>query len=237
MRAGPIDWFLGRIADRLRSRYGLDPAHAGGEYFGVTLEGVRTFLHVGCGHKKEQHTVAGFGAEEWREIRLDADPTVYPDIVASITDMHTVPKSGVDAVYSAHNLEHLYPHEVPLALSEFHRVLRPDGFLILTCPDLQSICKLVVEDKLEEPAYLSSAGPIAPIDVLYGHRLALSSGNLFMAHHSGFTLRTLLNALRSAGFLGCFGFQRESAFDIWVIAHKNPLTEGQLKSAAVSFLP
>ena len=44
--------------------------------------------------------------------------------------------ASVDAVFSSHNIEHLYPHEVPLALKEFMRVLKPDGFVLMTCPDL-----------------------------------------------------------------------------------------------------
>jgi hypothetical protein len=44
------------------------------------------------------------------------------------------------------------------------------------------------EDKLTEPAYQSSAGPI---DILYGHRDYIGAGNLFMAHHCGFTEKAL----------------------------------------------
>ena len=50
---------------------------------------------------------------------------------------------------SPHNIEHLYPHEVSLALAEFRRVLKPEG-LFDPCPDLQSVCNLVAEDKLTD---------------------------------------------------------------------------------------
>jgi hypothetical protein len=43
-------------------------------------------------------------------------------------------------------------------------------FLLVTCADLQSLCRLAVEDKLDDPAYFAPAGPIVPIDVLYGRR-------------------------------------------------------------------
>ena len=55
-------------------------------------------------------------ARNWREIRLDLDPAVQPDIVCSITDMSPVATDSVDAIWSSHNLEHLQRHEVPLAL-------------------------------------------------------------------------------------------------------------------------
>jgi hypothetical protein len=74
-----------------------------------------------------------------------------------------IPSESVDAVYSSHNIEHLYPHEVPLALVEFIRALNSDGFFVVTCQDLQSVCKLIAENKLTDAAYTSPAGPTPPI--------------------------------------------------------------------------
>ena len=123
----------------------------------------------------------------WREIRLDIDPEVHPDFVASITDMHVISDGAVDAVYSSHNIEHLHPHDVPLALQEMHRVLKPDGFTLIKLPDLQEVARHVAEGKLEDPLYISPMGPIAPLDILFGHRPSLVGGNAFMAHRTGFT--------------------------------------------------
>ena len=66
----------------------------------------------------------------WREIRLDIDPDVNPDVVASITDMQVISDAAVDAVYSSHNVEHLYPHEVPLALREMNPCVKAERFRI-----------------------------------------------------------------------------------------------------------
>jgi len=100
---------------------------------------MRTFLHVGCGGKDKAHTTAAFAGDNWQEIRLDINEAIHPDIVGTMTDMKAVSSESVDAVFSSHNIEHLYPHEVPLALAEFLRVLKPDGFTVITCPDLQSV--------------------------------------------------------------------------------------------------
>jgi len=43
-------------------------------------------------------------------------------------DMPAVADGSVDAIYSSHNIEHLYPDEIPVALKEFLRVLKPEGF-------------------------------------------------------------------------------------------------------------
>ena len=98
----------------------------------------KTVLNVGCGYPLRQKLHRHFHGPQWREIRLDLDPAVQPDIVCSITDMSPVATDSVDAIWSSHNLEHLQRHEVPLALAEFIRVLKPQGLLLLTLPDLRA---------------------------------------------------------------------------------------------------
>lgn len=128
---------------------------------------MKKFLHVGCGMKKKDQTTAGFNTEEWEEIRLDIDSAVEPHVVGSMTSMSAVPSGGVNAIFSSHNIEHLYAHEVPIALQEFFRVLSSDGFAVITCPDLKSVAALVAVDKLLETAYMSPSGPITPLDMLW----------------------------------------------------------------------
>lgn len=179
----------------------------------------RTVLHVGCGMPDPRKLPpTHFPSGDWREVRLDIDPVVAPDIMASITDMSVVESGSVDAVWSAHNVEHLFAHEVPLALAEFRRVLRPGGFALITLPDLQRVAELVAQDRLTDPAYISPAGPIAPLDMLYGHGAAIAAGNHFMAHRTGFTARTLEAALRHAGFASV-QVVRDGAFALWATAH------------------
>ena len=180
---------------------------------------LKQVLHVGCGPANPKALHATFRAGEWREIRLDIDPETCPDIVASIADMSAVADDSMDAVWSSHNLEHLLAHEVPRALGEFLRVLKSGGFVLITLPDLQSVARLIAQDRLEEPAYTSPAGPISPIDMVYGHRGYIAQGKLSMAHRTGFTARTLEDALAHAGF-ACAEVKRGNAFDLWAIAHK-----------------
>ncbi|MBW6400655.1 class I SAM-dependent methyltransferase [Roseomonas sp. HJA6] len=188
----------------------------------LLAESLRTVLHVGCGMADPRKLPSAFFEPgSWREVRLDIDPGVAPDIIATITDMHAVADASVDAVWSAHNVEHLFAHEVPLALAEFRRVLRPEGFALITVPDLQRAAELVAQDQLAEPAYVSPAGPIAPLDMLYGHGAAIAAGNHFMAHRTGFTARTLDAALRGAGF-GTVRVIRDNAFALWATAYVAP---------------
>lgn len=179
----------------------------------------KIMLHVGCGRARGGVPKV-FNGPEWRELRLDIDPNVVPDVVASITAMTPVADASVDGVWSSHNLEHLYAHEVPLALGEFFRVLRPGGLAIVTMPDLQSVAEAVASDRLEETLYVSSAGPICPIDVLFGHRPSIRDGNVFMAHKTGFTAKTLRQKLEGAGF-GDVRVERGNAFDLWAAGYKS----------------
>ena len=199
---------------------------------------MKKFLHVGCGPKRKDQAGRGFQGEEWDEIRLDIDANAAPDIVGTMTDMAAVPDASVDAVFSSHNIEHLYVHEVPVALAEFLRVLKPEGYAVITCPDLQSVCALVAEDKLTEPAYVSPAGPIAPIDMLYGHRPQMARGNLYMAHRCGFTEKVLIGTLRGAGFGGVAARKRGAPFfDLWALATKAQQTEETLRTLARDHFP
>lgn len=157
-------------------------------------------LHVGCSTLTLEHAPAYFHQGSWTEVRYDIDPAAKPDILGTITDMHRVSTGSMDAVYSSHNLEHVFPHEVAVVLSEFKRVLKPNGICVVGVPDLQAVAKLIANDKLEDVAYTSPAGDIAPLDMLYGLRTALSSGQHYMAHKTGFTVKTLSQYFFAAGF-------------------------------------
>lgn len=194
-----------------------------------------TFLHVGCGSKRAASTP--FAGLNWREIRLDIDPVAEPDLIGTITDMAAVENGAMDALFSSHNIEHLYPHEVPLALAEFKRVLKPSGFALITCPDLRSVCAQVAADQLTEAAYVSPAGPIAPIDILYGHRASMQAGNLYMAHRCGFTEKVLVGSLSAAGFSQIASLTRPAAFDLWALATAEPWADQHLRAAAARLLP
>ena len=199
---------------------------------------MKKLLHVGCGPKRKDQTTREFAQAEWQEVRLDIDPAVQPDVIGTMTDMSAVADASVDAVFSSHNIEHLYPHEVPVALAEFLRVLQPEnGFAVITCPDLKSVCSLVVQDKLTEAAYNSPAGPIAPLDILFGHRPSLARGNLYMAHRCGFTQKVLRNTLLAAGFQSAVTMERPRVFDLWALATKRQVTEERIRGLAQLHFP
>ncbi|GAB4157824.1 MAG: hypothetical protein Tsb009_34980 [Planctomycetaceae bacterium] len=160
----------------------------------------RTVLHVGCGFPNPESLHEQFRGKKWQEIRLDINPDVQPDVLASLTDMSAVDSNTMDAVWSSHNIEHLYAHEVPIALGEFLRVLKPGGLLLISLPDLQQIAHYIVADQLEDVIYQSAAGPITARDCVFGYGKDIAEGNFYMAHKTGFTPKTLRQHLVDAGF-------------------------------------
>ena len=181
---------------------------------------MKNLLHVGCGYNTKENTLKYYD-DEWKETRVDINPDVNPDILGTMKDLSNVQNNSYDSVFSAHSIEHVYIHEVNTVLKAFYRVLKQNGFLVITCPDLKSISKLIVEDKLLEVAYESPAGSINPADMLWGHSNSIKEGNEFMAHKCGFTKKTLMAALTNTGFKSVAGAEVPKYFDLWAVAQKN----------------
>lgn len=147
---------------------------------------MKTLLHIGAGSNKLPDWLNTF-----RETRLDINADCKPDVIASMVDIGDI--GTFDCVFCQHALEHLYPHEVPIALSEFQRVLNEGGMLILFVPDLEDV-------KPDDTVlFESDAGNISGLDLYYGFRPALKD-NPHMAHKTGFISSTLEKALNDAGF-------------------------------------
>lgn len=153
-------------------------------------------LNVGCGSTPLNQQSGYFGT--WKEIRVDTESNPTVDLVNSITDLSSVPSHSVDAIWASHVLEHNYWHEVPTILRTMLRVLKSNGFAVIRVPDLGSIADRI-PDRLLDPVYESSSGPIAPIDMIYSARWLVEQHGNGMAHKTGFTeqsMRTILSALQ-----------------------------------------
>ena len=180
----------------------------------------RVLINVGCGKRNASALPAYF--DDWREVRVDVDPRVEPDIVADLTDLAPIADASADAVWAAHCIEHLYEHQVGQALAEFRRVLREDGFLCVIVPDLQAVARYVAADRLHEPLYTSPAGPVTPHDILFGFGAALAAGTTAMAHHCGFTPGSLQRCFQQQPFGELLLTRRERDLELAALARVVP---------------
>ena len=174
-------------------------------------------LNCGSGPRSIRKLDAIFDPAAWQEIRIDLDPRVEPDFVGSMTNMRGhFQATTFDAIWSSHSLEHLHTHEIPHALAEFRRILKDDGFALISCPDLETVITLFLERGPDCIAYHSAAGPVTPLDMMFGHTPSIASGNLHMAHHSGLTAGLLGRLLLQAGFAETV--TKRQNFDLWALA-------------------
>lgn len=181
----------------------------------------RCFLNVGGGSK--QVPVPAYYAS-WKHVLLDVNPAGGVDIALDARDLRPLPAASFDAVYCSHNLEHYYSHEVPLVLAGFMHVLKRHGFVELRVPDLAAVMReaLTRDLDIEEALYTSPAGPISVRDVLYGLGSEIARGNVYYAHRTGFTERSLRRALAAAGFEHVFALAPMGVLELRVAAFPEP---------------
>lgn len=196
---------------------------------------MKTILHVGCGGQDIRSMPSYFHDGKWNEIRFDIDPGANPDIQGELQDLSLIEDASIDVVYSSHNIEHVSSYEVSGVLEGFRRVLGESGFALILCPDMQSVAQAILAGVLEEPLYISPAGSISALDIVYGHQKAIQQGQVYMAHKTAFTAETLAKHLLAAGF-SQIRVVRDTVFGLHAIAFvRTPHEEDSVQIATAVF--
>lgn len=180
---------------------------------------MRKVLNVGGNSKTISLPVEYAG---WEHVLLDIDPRGKPDVVCDARELSKLPGATYDSVYCSHNLEHYYRHDALKVLAGFIHVLKADGFALIRVPDIGVVMQTVVEKNLDidDVLYQSPSGPITVRDVVYGYGVEIeSSGNDFYAHKTGFTQKSLMSVLKTAGFP--WVFVRAGNLEITALAFTN----------------
>lgn len=128
-------------------------------------------LHLGCGYR----AFPGF-------INIDMNWTSATDYTCNIAKL-PCPDGSVERIETYHVIEHIPRPQVEQVLREWHRVLMPDGVLVMECPDFAR--------NIEE--------------LLHGNETSMYSifgkqrfpGD---AHHWGYTKSTLSELVKQVGF-------------------------------------
>ncbi|MFE9643716.1 class I SAM-dependent methyltransferase [Streptomyces sp. NPDC006365] len=146
-------------------------------------------VHLGCGMRR---------VEGW--LNCDISRSDFDiDLLARRLPM---PDNCAEVIVSQHVIEHLELHEqlIPL-FREMRRILRPDGQVWLSCPDLEKVCAAYVQDKGAElwkdrcerfPNFTLNGAPVQHLINDFFHQRG--------QHRNLFDLELLTWALGQAGF-------------------------------------
>jgi len=129
---------------------------------------------------------------------LNIQPGDNVDYVGECSDLSQFGDETVDEVYASHVYEHLgYQEELPRALKEIQRVLKPGGTFRIGVPDLDVLCQLFihpslgVQDKFHVMRMMYG-GQIDPYDF---HKVGLNAQLLFeFLGQAGFTSATKVDS-------------------------------------------
>lgn len=167
----------------------------------------------------------------WTHLLLDIAPRFGVDVVRDARELDLLDPGQFDAVYCSHNLEHYYRHDCAKVLSGFLHVLKPDGYAEIRVPDLNTAFRSMVNRNLDidDELYLTNTGmPISVHDLVYGLGMEIEqSGEDFYAHKSGFTPKSLMKALRDAGFQTIVISEHAVIHEVRALAFKSEPTERQ----------
>jgi protein O-GlcNAc transferase len=145
---------------------------------------------------------------DWKILDAQAGPGV--DLVGHCADLSAFDDNTVTEIYASHVIEHLsFKHELPLALSEFNRILIPGGIARIGVPDLPTLCALYLD-----PAS-SAADRYEVMRMIFGGQL-----NAADFHYAGFDEEFLASRLRAAGFIdiervGAFGLFEDTSTHVF----------------------
>lgn len=79
--------------------------------------------------------------DSWVNIDIVGDdPNVRVDLACDVSSL-PYGDNSVDFIYAGHLVEHFYPDTLPVALKEWHRVLRPGGKLVVVTPDCGTVMR------------------------------------------------------------------------------------------------
>jgi len=139
---------------------------------------------------------------DWKILDIEARPNV--DFVCDASDLSQFPDNSIAKIYASHVLEHFYHtlnDELLNVLKEWRRVLKPGGQLLVSVPDLKTLCWLYLDPNLTE------SNRILIMRIMYG-----GHSNQYDVHKVGLDIDSLGAFATKAGFSD---LKRVEKFDIF----------------------
>ncbi len=120
---------------------------------------------------------------------LDIFPGEHVDVVGDAVDLPYFKGESIDSIYASHILEHIPIPKLESCLTEWRRVLKPKGQLMLGVPDFEALSRLFLTGECDlEEKYLI-------MKMIMG-----SQNHEYDFHHVAFDLELLKYYLAAAGF-------------------------------------
>jgi len=141
-------------------------------------------LNLGCGDK----ILPGY-------VNVDVAPSrngAHPDVLCDLRKLSAFASGVADEILSVHVVEHFWRWEVEAILTEWVRVLKPGGRMVIECPNLAAACEALLADPDVGPGPEGNRS----MWVLYGDP---AWRDPLMCHRWGYTPQTLAKLLRGTG--------------------------------------
>ena len=117
-----------------------------------------------------------------KNLMLLVKKTSATDLVCDITSL-PYDSNEVDVIESYHLIEHLPRHELPKVFQSWQKILKPNGSLIIECPDFDVCVKKYIE------------GDVSQLDGIFGLQRYLGD-----YHYFGYNFERLSKLLADCGF-------------------------------------
>lgn len=136
---------------------------------------------------------------------LDIEPRPEVDVVGDAALLNQFADNSLEVIYASHVLEHFYyelNNELLQVLQEWYRVLQPGGKLLISVPNLHTLCWLYLNPNLvpDERFHL--------MRIMFG-----GQSNQYDVHKVGFDFDSLCWYLQRVGFQDCETVPEFGLFD------------------------
>ena len=125
--------------------------------------------------------------EGWKILNIQAKAGV--DFIGNISDLSQFADDSIEAIYASHVLEHIPQKSIFSTLKGIFRVLKKEGKLYISVPDMDVLCRTLLNDER------TPAQKYHVMRIIFGGQV-----DDFDFHYFGWNTLLLTDALSQVGF-------------------------------------
>lgn len=119
-------------------------------------------------------------------VNIDAQENTEhpPDMISNVDDI-ALPDGCASEILAVHLWEHLYRWECDAVITEWIRLLEPEGLLVMEMPDLMKFCRNVLDGKADRIGLMGMYGDPVYRDPYMNHKWGWTFASIetFLAQH------------------------------------------------------